>query len=85
VRVDRATWQPQPIFGLVGEAGGIARGDLEAALNLGVGMVAVVASADADRTVTALTARGVDSWVCGEVADGSHREMSVELVGDYRS
>src|SRR3954463_6941095 len=42
VTLDRGTWTPQPVFGLVGEVGGVARDDLERTLNLGVGMVAVV-------------------------------------------
>jgi len=79
-RIDRATWAPQPIFGLVGRMGGVAVAELEATLNLGVGMVAVVSASDADRAVTALTGRGVGSWVCGEVRTG---RVGVELVGDY--
>jgi phosphoribosylformylglycinamidine cyclo-ligase len=79
-RIDRTTWMPQPIFGLVGRVGGLELAELEAALNLGVGMVAVVAASDADRAVTALTGRGVWSWVCGGVHTD---ETGVELVGDY--
>jgi phosphoribosylformylglycinamidine cyclo-ligase len=78
--VDRSTWAPQPIFDLVGRVGDVDRAELEATLNLGVGMVAIVAAADADRAVTALTARGVASWICGEVAAG---DGHVKLVGDY--
>ena len=47
--VDRASWSPAPIFGLVGGVGGVARDELERTLNMGVGMVAVVAAQDADR------------------------------------
>ncbi|HSS68839.1 MAG TPA: phosphoribosylformylglycinamidine cyclo-ligase [Nocardioidaceae bacterium] len=81
--VDRATWRPQPIFDVVGRVGDVDRTELEGALNLGVGMVAVVAASDADRAVTALTARGVPSWVCGEVAAGQATDGVVQLVGDY--
>jgi phosphoribosylformylglycinamidine cyclo-ligase len=79
-RIDRTTWTPQPIFGLVARVGGVGRAELEATLNLGVGMVAVVSGQDADRAVTALTGRGVPSWVCGEVRSG---DTGVDLVGDY--
>jgi phosphoribosylformylglycinamidine cyclo-ligase len=79
-QIDRTTWTPHPIFGLVADVGAVARADLEATLNVGVGMVAVVAGSDADRAVTALTARGLRSWVCGGVDAGAGQ---VELVGDY--
>jgi phosphoribosylformylglycinamidine cyclo-ligase len=91
-RVDRSTWAPQPIFGLIEQVGALERAALESALNLGVGMVAAVAADDADRAVTALTARGVRSWVCGQIVSDTglttgadHSVGSVELVGDYRS
>src|SRR5207253_1056544 len=33
--VDRSTWRPQPIFGLVGDLGRVPRADLESTLNMG--------------------------------------------------
>jgi len=78
--VDRGTWTPAPIFGLVGEVGRVAQRDLERTLNMGVGMVAVVAPADADRAVALLRERGVPAWTAGTVAPGSG---AVTLVGDH--
>ena len=68
--LDRSTWSPQPIFGLVGEVGGVPRAELERTLNMGVGMVAAVARPDADAAVRLLTDRGVPAWVVGEVQAG---------------
>ena len=65
--VDRTTWTPGPVFGLVARLGGVPRHDLERTLNLGVGMVAVVAPDAADAAVARLGARGVPSWVLGDV------------------
>jgi phosphoribosylformylglycinamidine cyclo-ligase len=65
--VDRSTWTPPPVFALVQRAGQVAPDELERTLNLGVGMVAVVAPADADAAVRMLGDRGVDAWVCGSV------------------
>ena len=76
--LDCSTWSPAPIFGLVGAQGGVARPELERTLNMGVGMVAVVAADDADSTVRLLVERGVPAWVAGHVGGGS---PSVELVG----
>jgi phosphoribosylformylglycinamidine cyclo-ligase len=68
--VDRATWSPAPVFGLVRDVGGVAVDELERTLNMGVGMVAVVAADDADRAVELLAGRGVPAWVLGTVGPG---------------
>jgi phosphoribosylformylglycinamidine cyclo-ligase len=79
--VDRGTWAPAPVFGLVGGVGGVAREDLEATLNMGVGMVAIVAAGDADGALRMLGDRGVPAWVAGTVdAPGSGQ---VTLVGAH--
>jgi phosphoribosylformylglycinamidine cyclo-ligase len=82
VRFDRSTWTPQPIFGLVGSVGGVEQADLDLALNMGVGMVAIVAPDAADAAVRLLAERGVDAWIAGEVADaGVHGDGgTVNLV-----
>lgn len=85
VRVDRSTWTPQPIFSLVGEVGGVERPALEQALNMGVGMIALVAPDDADAALRLLSSHGVDAWIAGEVgAAGEHGAGgSVTMVGDH--
>ena len=65
--VDRSTWTPAPVFGLVARLGGVPRADLERTLNLGVGMVAVLAADLADAAVARLAARGLPAWVLGTV------------------
>jgi phosphoribosylformylglycinamidine cyclo-ligase len=67
--VDRSTWRPAPIFDVVREAGQIDPLELEHTLNMGVGMLAVVHTDDADRAVTLLAAHGVEAWRCGAVVD----------------
>ena len=57
--VDRSTWSPAPVFGLVQDAGRVARPELEKTLNMGVGMVAVMAADAADAAVRLLVGRGV--------------------------
>jgi phosphoribosylformylglycinamidine cyclo-ligase len=67
--VDRSSWAPQPIFGLVADVGDVPRADLEATLNMGVGMVTVTPAEEVDVALTLLRDAGVDGWVCGEVLD----------------
>jgi len=85
VRVDRSTWALPPIFSLVGELGGVAQSDLEQALNIGVGMMAVVAPDAADAAVRLLAEHGVDAWIAGEVAEaGVHGPGgTVTLAGSH--
>lgn len=78
--MDRATWQPQPIFDLVQRKGRIEQSEMESTFNMGVGMVAIVAAVDADRALAFLRGREVDAWVAGDVVDGSGQ---VRLVGQY--
>jgi phosphoribosylformylglycinamidine cyclo-ligase len=65
--LDRATWQPSPVFGLLGDRGGLSADEMERVFNMGVGMAAVVAAADADRAVRLLAERGVPAWVIGRI------------------
>jgi phosphoribosylformylglycinamidine cyclo-ligase len=85
VLVDRTTWTPQPVFGLVAELGGVERQALEQALNMGVGMIALVAPESADAAVRLLGEHGVDAWVAGHVgAAGEHGAAgTVTMRGDH--
>jgi phosphoribosylformylglycinamidine cyclo-ligase len=84
VRIDRTSWQPPVIFGLVQSLGRISQADLEATLNMGVGMVFVLSADAADEGIRLLTARGVRAWVCGTVAPaGSGTREAVSLFGAH--
>jgi phosphoribosylformylglycinamidine cyclo-ligase len=78
--LDRGTWSPAPVFDLVASVGGIARDEVERTLNMGVGMVAVVAPTVADAAVGLLRERGLTAWECGSVAAG---EPGVRLHGEH--
>ena len=71
-RLSRSSWTPPAIFTLVQETGGISGADLEATLNMGVGMVVVLPQEQADAALRVLAGRGVAGWVLGEIvtADG---------------
>ena len=94
VDLDRATWTPAPIFDLIGRLGRVDRLDLERTFNMGIGMIAVVAAADADTALGLLADRGVGAWVCGTVRDRRDGEQgdaeakggaggAVTLVGEH--
>jgi len=69
--LDRATWCPPPVFGLLAERGKIAAAEMERVFNMGVGMVAVVGAHDAGPALARLASRGVPAWLAGEVTDGT--------------
>ena len=78
--MDRSTWSPAPVFGLVGSVGGVAQLELEGTLNMGVGMVAVVPAESADAAVALLAGRGLPAWVAGTVGSG---DGTVTLAGAH--
>ncbi|MEE1618984.1 phosphoribosylformylglycinamidine cyclo-ligase [Brachybacterium sp. J153] len=71
-RLDRASWTPGAIFSQVAAWGSVPQTDLEGTLNMGLGMVAVVAPEQADAVLALLAERGLGARVIGEVlaADG---------------
>jgi phosphoribosylformylglycinamidine cyclo-ligase len=77
--VDRSTWTPAPVFGWVRRLGEVPIDDLERTLNLGVGMIAVMSPDGVDAALARLRARGLPSWVLGEVttADGRRTDGDV--------
>lgn len=81
--LDRGTWTPAPVFDVVRTLGEVAQPDLEATLNCGVGMVALVAPDAVDAALARLSDLGIDSWVAGEVSVDPAQQGTVELVGQH--
>jgi phosphoribosylformylglycinamidine cyclo-ligase len=82
--LERGTWAPASIFALIAQIGKVDRAEMERTFNMGVGMVAIVAPEDVDRSLAVLTARHIPAWVLGAVSpaedpDG-HRAI---LSGDH--
>ncbi len=69
--VDATTWRWPEVFTWLKERGPVADDQMWSTFNCGVGMVAVVSAEHAERVVTHLRGRDVESWVMGEVVAGS--------------
>jgi phosphoribosylformylglycinamidine cyclo-ligase len=69
--VDRGTWRPPAVFGLLAAHGQVAAEEMERVFNMGVGMMAIVARGEAARALAMLDARGVPAWAAGEVSAGT--------------
>jgi phosphoribosylformylglycinamidine cyclo-ligase len=84
VTIDRATWTPGPLFELVQRTGEVSQSDIEATLNMGVGMVALTAPDAVDGALAILAEAGIDAWVAGEVAAAAEGlEGRVALTGAH--
>jgi phosphoribosylformylglycinamidine cyclo-ligase len=77
--IDRGSWTPAPVFGLIAHRGRVERAEMERTFNMGVGMVAVVAAEDVDRAMAVLTARHVRSWVAGEIRKAPDLDLDPDL------
>jgi len=69
--VDRGSWRPPPVFGLLASRGRVAAAEMERVFNMGVGMVAVVGPDAAGRALALLAAAAVPAWVAGQVSPGT--------------
>jgi phosphoribosylformylglycinamidine cyclo-ligase len=96
--VDRSTWAPPAIFGLLAELGGIGRDQMELTFNLGVGMVAIVPEGRVPTALALAAERGLPAWPIGEVRPSAHttghthsdhtvtdRSGQVEMASSYRA
>ena len=59
-----------PIFRLIQRTGKIPERDMYNTFNMGLGICAAVASADADKALRVLREAGEEAWLVGEVAPG---------------
>ncbi|MBK5250223.1 MAG: phosphoribosylformylglycinamidine cyclo-ligase [Actinomycetales bacterium] len=97
--VDRTSWVVPPVFDVVRALGSVPWSDLENALNLGVGMVAIVDPRGVEETLRMCAERGLPAWVLGGVRDAAGASETVGIVsgtkgvrgggvlllGDYRT
>src|SRR5690606_19928883 len=78
--VARDAWELPAIFATLQAAGRVPWGDLEATLNMGVGMIAIVAEDDADEAVDQCEAAGVHAWSLGGIRVDDDRAAGPDVV-----
>lgn len=76
--IDRGGWQLPPVFSLVQSMGQVPWTDLEGTLNLGVGMVAIVAPDAVDGVLAHAGELGMTAWTLGAVRSA---DPSRDVVG----
>ena len=69
--IDSTRWQFPPLFALLMEGGAVAPEEMARTFNCGIGMVAIVAEADADAVVDRLEQSGEKARVIGRIVTGT--------------
>jgi phosphoribosylformylglycinamidine cyclo-ligase len=70
-QIDTNSWARGPVFDWLAEHGNIASSEMRRTFNCGVGMVVIVDSADANKTVQILNENGESAWQIGQIVPGT--------------
>jgi len=70
--IDTKSWSPGPVFDWLKEHGNIETGEMRRTFNCGVGMVVIVDSSEADKTVQILNEHGESAWRIGQIVPGDN-------------
>ncbi len=70
VVIKKGSWEMLPIFRIIAEQGGVPEEELYQVFNMGIGMVAIVAKAQAAAALKYIRAQKHDAWLIGEVVKG---------------
>lgn len=66
-RVRSGSWEVPPVFRALQAKGGVDEAEMRRTFNMGVGMIAVAPSGEAEGLAERLRHRGEDAWILGEV------------------
>ena len=77
VRIRRGTWPVPEIFRVIQERGGVPEREMVRTLNMGIGMIVVVAAKDAERTIALFRRAKQRAYAIGEIVRGSHEVTMV--------
>ena len=67
--LQRDAWPMPPLFSWLQQYGGVADAEMHRVFNCGIGMVVIVAAADAERAMAELAAAGETVWRIGAIAE----------------
>ena len=70
VVIRKGSWEMLPIFRLLAERGGVDEAELYQVFNMGIGMAAIVAPAQAEAVLAFCRRAGHRAWAIGEVVAG---------------
>ena len=79
---DRSTWRLPIAMEFFAKHGEVPQMDMERTWNCGIGMVAIIDPSVADLAMRSLAARGMKSWIAGEVKK-SDENIGSSLINNY--
>ncbi len=68
--VDLRTWDPGPVFSFLAGQSGMTTDEVFRALNMGIGMIAVIPTDHVDEALDSVRRTGIEPFVCGEILAG---------------
>lgn len=77
VNIKEGTWDILPIFKMLEEKGNVERMSMYNTFNMGIGMVAAVAKADAEKALSVIEEAGEKAYIIGNVTKG--QGINIEL------
>jgi len=77
VRIDKHSWSVPKIFRLIQNKGNVPEREMYHTLNMGLGMVLIVAPGAANAIIAKLKSQKLKAWVIGEVIKGN---KNIEIV-----
>ncbi len=66
-QIDRSSWVPQPVFGLIQELGAVEKDEMYSTFNMGMGMTAMISAQNAKSVMSMLQAQGECPVIIGEI------------------
>jgi phosphoribosylformylglycinamidine cyclo-ligase len=69
--VDTKSWNIPNLFAQLERAGGVPRAEMYRAFNMGVGMVVITNSANANAVIDSARAAGITAWTLGRITRGN--------------
>ena len=70
VLIDRASWNPPPVFSWLQKLGEIQDSEMDRVFNMGIGLVVIVSPYYAESVRQQFSEFGLENWVIGQVVEG---------------
>ena len=77
VRIKRGAWPSLPVFAVIADLGGVEEREMFRTFNMGLGLIAVVPSDQAEAALQAIRTTGENAYLIGEVTAGN-REVTFQ-------
>ena len=79
VVIDVDSWEKPPIFDFISKTGDIEKREMFSTFNMGIGMMMVVDSGEAQAALEALRNAGEKAWIIGDIAEDKGEKVVLNL------